>query len=49
MVTLTIIAHFAFTFVLASTYIQDDLQGTTNTANQKALAPLPVEVFSQQA
>ena len=48
MVTPTIV-RFDFTFILASTYIQDGLQGTTNTASRKALAPLPVGVFSQQA
>ena len=49
MVSLTIIVRLAFTFILASTYIQDGLQGTTNTISGKALAPLLVEVFSQQA
>ena len=48
-VTLTIIVRLAFTFVLASTYIQDGLQGTTNTISGKALAPLLVGVFVQQA
>ena len=48
-VTLTIIVRLAFTFVLASTYIQDGLQGTPNITSGKALALLLVGVFVQQA
>ena len=49
MVILAIVAHFAFTSVLVSTCIQDDLQDTNDITSRKAFATLLVEVFFQQA